>query len=182
MTKKLPVAALLLFFLACNSSSTETPAESDTTAATVAATPAAAPHEYAVKATYSSAFEMGDPKYADIVIELWKQYDDNTLDKGLDYFADTVTMWMADGWRFRGTRDSLMKMTKESRKGFSSMKGVVAAIIPLKITDRNENWVSIYGTEYFTVKNKKDSSELQENWRFDKNGKVDMMHSYRRKF
>ena len=181
MTKTLTMAAILLFTISCNSDKTETAAET-TSVADAAEPPAPAPaHEYAVKATYSSSFEIGDPKHADIVIDLWKQYDENTLDKGLDYFADTVDMWMADGWRFHGTRDSAMKLTKQARAGFSEMKGVIAAITPLKSTDKNENWVIVYGTEYYTVKNKKDSSDIQENWRFDKNGKITLMHSYRRK-
>jgi hypothetical protein len=45
----------------------------------------------------------------------------------------------------------------------------------------NENWVSIYGTEYTTIKNKVDSADLQENWRFNKDGKINMMHQYKRK-
>jgi len=183
MTRSLTIAALLLFTVACNSNKTEPAAEPTTVSPTTEppVSSPAPPHEYAVKATYSSAFEIGDHKLGDIIVELWKQYDENTLDKGLDYFADTVTMWMADGWRFHGTRDSLMKLTKKSRADYSSMKAVVVAIVPLKSTDKNENWVSIYGTEYSTMKNKKDSSDIQENWMFDKNGKVAMMHSYRRK-
>ena len=182
MTKTLPIAALLLFTLACNSDSTV--ATTDTTAATPAVTEVAATvaHTFAVKPTYSGAFEIGDYKQADIVVELWKQYDDNTLDKGKDYFADTVTMWMADGWQYHGTRDSLLKLTKKSRSEYGTVKSVLVAIIPLKSTDMNSNWVSIYGNEYLTnKKNKVDSSALQEAWRFNKDGKIDVMHQYRRK-
>jgi hypothetical protein len=116
-----------------------------------AATPAP-PHQYAVNATYSSAFEMGDVSQADKVVELWKQYDGNTLDKGLDYFADTVTLWMYDGWKYHGTRDSLMNLMKKKRVEYSSVNSVVVAIIPLKATDLKENWVLMYGTEYTTIK------------------------------
>jgi hypothetical protein len=180
MTKALTVAALLLFSVSCNDAKKEAAIEpaADTTAAAPAPAP---PHQYAVKATYSSSFELGDPAQADKVIELWKQYDENTLDKGSEYFADTVTVWDATGWRYHGTKDSLLTMVKKMRSALSASKSVVAAVIPLKSTDMNENWVSIYGTEYTTTKNKKDSSDLQENWRFDKNGKIDMLHSYRRK-
>ena len=180
MTKALTVAALLLFTASCNDAKKEAAMESTTDTTATAAAPAPA-HQYAEKATYSSAFEIGDPSQADKVIDLWKQFDENTLDKGLDLFADTVTVWDANGWRYHGTRDSMMNMVKKMRAGMSSSKSVLVAVVPLKSTDMNENWVSIYGTEYTTVKNKKDSADIQENWRFDKNGKINMMHSYRRK-
>jgi hypothetical protein len=71
----------------------------DSTTVAAAEPSAAAPHQYATKASYSSSFEIGDPKQGDIVIELWKQFDANTLDQGLNYFADTVDLWTNDGWR-----------------------------------------------------------------------------------
>ena len=180
MTKALTVAALLLFSVSCNNSKTEAAAEpaADTTAAAAAPAP---PHQYAVKATYSSSFEIGDPSLADKVVELWKQYDDNTLDKGLELFADTVTVWDANGWRYHGTKDSLLTMVKKMRNAMSSSKSELVAVVPLKSTDKDENWVVMYGTEYTTTKNKKDSADIQENWRFNKDGNVDMLHSYRRK-
>ena len=181
MIKTLPIAALLLFTIACNDNKTE-PATEATAETPATETPAPAPpHEYAVKATYSSSFEIGDPKNGDAIIELWKQFDEYTLDMGMDKFADSVTIWMNDGWKYYGTRDSLMKMMKKLRGEYSAVKSVVVAIVPLKSTDMNQSWVSIYGTEYTTMKNKKDSLDIQENWRFNKDGKIDFMHSYRRK-
>jgi hypothetical protein len=184
MTKALTVAALLLFSASCNDAkkeaATEPAADSSAMAPVVADAPAP-PHQYAVKATYSSAFALGDASQADKVVELWKQYDENTLDKGLNYFADTVELWMADGWKYHGTRDSLMKIMKKVRGGYSAMKGEIAAIVPLKATDLDANWVCVWGTEYSTVKNKKDSADVQENWRINKDGKIDMMQAYRRK-
>ena len=181
MTKALTVAAtLLLFTVSCSDAKKDDTMEtiSDTSAA---ATVPAKPHEYAVNAIFSSAFEIGDYSQADKVLELWKQYDENNLDKGLDYFADSVTLFMHDGWKYFGKRDSLMKMMKQKRGEYSSMNTVLVGIIPLRATDLNENWVSIFGTEYTTMKNKKDSADIQEYWRFNKDGKIDMMHSYKRK-
>jgi hypothetical protein len=88
---------------------------------------------------------------------------------------------MADGWKFAGSRDSLMKLMKQKRGEYSEVNSVIVGIIPLRATDLKENWVSILGTEYTTMKNKKDSADIQEYWRFNKDGKIDMMHSYKRK-
>jgi hypothetical protein len=180
MTKALTAAALLLFTVSCNDANKEAATEPAADSSAVATTPAR-PHEYAVNATFSSDFEIGDPSQADKVVDLWKQYDENTLDKGLDYFADTVTLAMHDGWKYHGTRDSLMKLMKQKRGEYSQINSVIIGIIPLRATDIKENWVSIFGTEYTTRKNKMDSADIQEYWRFNKDGKIDMMHSFKRK-
>ena len=180
MTKALTVAALLLITISCNDDKKDAVTESAADSSAVVNAPAK-PHEYAVNATFSSDFEIGDPNQADKIVELWKQYDENTLDKGLDYFADTVTLAMHDGWKYFGTRDSLMKLMKKKRGEYSAVNSVIVGIIPLKATDLKENWVSILGTEYTTMKNKKDSADIQEYWRFNKDGKIDLMHSYKRK-
>jgi hypothetical protein len=181
MTRSLLLAALLLFTASCNSNKTE-PAEATTVAAdTTASAPAPMKHEYATKAWYSSEFAIGDVNQGDIVVDLWKQFDDNTLDNALKYFADSVNMSFSDGTNFKGTKEGAVKMAKGLRGNFSSFKTTIAAIVPLKSTDKNENWVSIWGTEYTTMKGKADSTDIQENWMFDKNGKVAYMHNYSRK-
>jgi hypothetical protein len=180
MTKAITVATLLLFTVSCSDAKKEDAMEPAADTTSVAPAPAK-PHQYAVNAIFSSAFEIGDYSQADKVLELWKQYDENTLDKGLDYFADSVQLWMHDGWKYRGTRDSLMKLMKKKRGEYSSVNSVLVGIIPLRATDLDENWVSIIGTEYTTMKNKKDSADIQEYWRFNKDGKIDMMHSFKRK-
>src|SRR4029078_5100578 len=56
---------------------------------------------YAIE--YFSKFEMGDPKNAELVLNLWKAWDGGDLSKAKDLFADTVEMHFADG--------SMMKTT-----------------------------------------------------------------------
>jgi len=49
----------------------------------------------------------------------------------------------------------------------------------VKSTDRNEHWVLIWGTETDTYKNGKvDSTELQETWRFNQDGKANLVLQY----
>jgi len=55
----------------------------------------------------------------------------------------------------------------------------VHAWVPLRSKDRNEEWVLIWSREISTdAKGKKSVRELQETWRFDKNGKVNLMYQY----
>ena len=178
MSNPLFSAVLFLLIISCNDQVNGPGAKGDSVAS--AKTSAPAPYEYITKSTYSSQFELGDPKQADIVFTLWKLFDANNLDQGLNYYADTVELWTNDGWKYRGPKDSLMDIMKRLRGVYTAVKTDVAAIIPLRIIDRDENWVCIYGTEYLTIKNKVDSADIQENWRFNKEGKINMMHAYKR--
>ncbi|HLG39724.1 MAG TPA: hypothetical protein VI461_08645, partial [Chitinophagaceae bacterium] len=58
----------------------------------------------------------------------------------------------------------------------------VDAVFAVKSTDKDENWVTIWGTEIQTdMKGKVDTVSLQETWRFNKAGKVDLMFQAARK-
>ena len=179
MTKTLVPIALLLFTISCNDQGKGSGTAEDTMDSEKSAT--SAPYEYTARPFYYSKFEPGDPKQANIVIELWKMFDANSLESGLHYYADTVELWTNDGWKFRGPKDSLMDIMIKLRGVYTAVRTDVAAVIPIRSIERDENWVSIYGTEYLTIKNRVDSADVQENWRFNKEGKVDMMHAYKRK-
>lgn len=123
-------------------------------------------------ATYSSKFEIGNPAQAKLILELWKDWDDNMLDKHSGYFADTITMYHPDGQVIKG-RDSTLAEAKRYRGSMASAKSMVHAWIPLKSVDKNENWVAIWGTEEDTWKDgKKTVTSLHEIWKFNKEGKI----------
>jgi hypothetical protein len=62
---------------------------------------------------------------------------------------------------------------------YAKVQSSVAVFIPLKATDKNENWVTIWGKEVNTdKKGKMDSTELQETWRLNSNGKIDLLYQY----
>jgi hypothetical protein len=51
--------------------------------------------------------------------------------------------------------------------------------VPLRSTDKNEDWVLVWFKEYRTDANgKKDSTEMQETWRLNKDGKADLLYQY----
>lgn len=161
--------ALVLF--SCNSetetSTTATASSSDSTV------------NYAYKADYSSSFEMGNPKHSETILKLWKDWDNGDLGPSKANFADSVTMNLRDGSMMSGPRDSILAGAQAFRNGFSSVTSRVDAFFPVKSTDKNENWVCIWGTEISTDKSGKvDSVRLQETWRLNKEGKVDFMLQY----
>lgn len=171
-------ASIVCAFVACNSATTSTETANDTTATTMAASDA--PVAYAYTPGYSANFEIGDSKNAQIVLELWKDFDNNTLDNHKDAFADSVTIELADGSVVKGLKDSVLSSMKSYRSGFTTVVSSVDVVIPLKPKDKEESWVCVWGKEIDTdKKNKTDSAYLNENWMFNKDGKIAYMSQFR---
>ena len=132
---------------------------------------------YPYTAGYSSNFRIGDPVNSKMILELWKDFDDNTFDNH-DYIADTAVMFFADGTMAKG-KDSLLMGVKQYRGSLSNVSSTVDAWVPLRSVDRNENWVAIWGTGTSTDANGKvNKKDLHEIWRINKDGKVDFMKQF----
>jgi hypothetical protein len=173
MQKLLFVAmiSIVIALVACNSDK-----KTETTAVTE--TPAEKPN-YAYKAEYSSSFEMGNPKYSEAVLRLWKDWDNGDLSPSKDLFADSISMTFRDGSTVWNSRDSIVGNAQQFRNSFSKVESRVDVFFPTKATDKGEDWVCIWGTEVSTDKQGKvDSVHLQEIWRFNKQGKIDYFSQY----
>jgi hypothetical protein len=130
---------------------------------------------------YSSKFMTGNPKNAENVLTLWKDYDNGTLSAHKDLFADTVAVLLGSGARMRGPRDSIVAGVQAYRSSMANAVDFVDAVTALKSTDKNEDWVLVWGTEVDTHKDGKiDSVALQETWRLNKDSKVDLILQYMR--
>lgn len=174
MQKLLFVAmiSITIALIACNSD------KKTETAATTTETPVEKPN-YAYTAEYSSSFEMGKPKYSETVLKLWKDYDNGDFSSSLNLFADSVEMYFRDGSSMHNVRDSIVGGAQAFRNSFSKVESRVSAFFPVRATNKNEDWVCVWGTEISTTKQGKvDSVYLQEIWRFNKDGKVDFMSQY----
>jgi hypothetical protein len=171
-------AAVSMLLFACNQPAETPPIE--TKAAESA--PTAAINMQGYTPSYSNSFEMGDPKNADIVMQLYKDWDDGTPNIHKELFADTVQMSLSDGSVTKGPKDSALANGAAYRDLFKEVKTTVHSVFPTKSTDKNENWVCIWAKEVHTEKasGKTDSVELQEAWRFDKDGKVNWILQYSR--
>jgi len=128
-------------------------------------------------ANYSSNFQIGDPANSKMILELWKDYDDNAFDRH-DYFADTAVMFFPDGSMVRG-KDSIIAGAKRFRGALTSATSTLNAWVPLKSVDRDENWVAVWGTETdVTPDGKTNKTDIHEIWRINKDGKVDFMKQF----
>jgi len=132
---------------------------------------------YPYTAGYSSDFTIGNPADAKKILELWKDFDNNTFDAH-DYFADTAVMYFPDGTMAKG-KDSILAGATQFRSSMSSVTSTLDAWVPLKSVDRNENWVAVWGTETDTSPDGKvEKRDIHEIWRFNKDGKVDFMKQF----
>lgn len=131
--------------------------------------------DYPYTAEYSSKFEIGNPKDAKMILNLWKDYEDNKLKRHVDYFSDTVSMLMADGTVLHGIQN-VGTAVQQQRAMYDPVKTTVIAWMPLKSVDKNENWVSIWGQMTATDKNgKATTTRVNEVWHINKAGKIDYM-------
>jgi hypothetical protein len=163
-------------FAACNSGS-DTKVASTSSDDSSAMASDSVTYEYA--ADYSSKFAMGNTENVKTIFALYKDWDNNTLDNSKDKFADSVTLVFSSGDMMAGKRDSIIAQSKEYRNKYATVTSQVHAVVPLKSTDKNEDWVLVWFKEYTTdATGKKDSTELQETWRFNKDGKADLLYQY----
>lgn len=131
---------------------------------------------------YSASFVMDKADNTETVLALWKDWKDGDLSKSRGHFADSLSLLLADGTTMVGKTDDLLKNMQDYRSSFKGMEVSVDAIFAVKSTDKNEDWVAVWGNEIMTDMNGKvDSVSLQETWRFNKNGKIDMMFQSTRK-
>jgi hypothetical protein len=123
---------------------------------------------------------MGDPKLAETVLGLWRAWEGGDLGPTKVHFADSAIFYGADGSIVGGSNlDSTHNTMQQYRNMYSSVQTEVHAIMPVKSKDKDENWVLIWGKEIHTDKTgKTDSMYLQETWRFNKDGKVNLLYQF----
>ena len=173
--KKIFAVASVAMLAACNSPE---PAKTDAMKSGADSTVQDITSPYQIR--YSSKFVMADPKNAETLLTLWKDWDNGNLSAHKDLFADSLEMYFADGSMMHGSRDSVIAAAQGFRNTFASAVSSVDAIMAAKSTDKNENWALIWGKEIDTdKKGKVDSFYLQETWRFNKDGHADLFYQFK---
>lgn len=177
--RRLIFTGMIAAIVSCNSStnsSTETTATGDSTKMMTEDV------TYAYPIGYSSKFEAGDPKNAQAVLNIWKAFDNGDLSAAKDIFADSVEMHFADGNYMHSGRDSIIAAGQAYRNSLAAVSSSIDAVISTRSTDKGEDWALVWGKEKDTHKDGKvDSVYLQETWRFNKDGKADLVFQYSQK-
>ena len=175
--RKIYLFTTIAFLTACTSNAdkptTEAPNASDSTSEEQRNL------TYPYTADYSSNFEIGDAKNVQTLLALYKDWDNNTLDNSKSAFAENDTMYFSDGNMFAGSRDSLFIMANKMRGQMGTVVDSIHAWVPLRSRDKKDQWVAIWTREISTdAKGVKKSKELHEVWRFDNNGKINLVYQY----
>jgi hypothetical protein len=128
---------------------------------------------------YSSEFEIGDQKYAQSILEISKDYDNNTIQNSANKFADSVLFHMPDGTVLNGPRDSVLAAVIGARSSLASATDYFYSVVVLKPKGKEETWVCFWEKEVDVTKDgKKDSTLLNDNWMFNKEGKIAAIYQY----
>ncbi len=174
--KKILVFASVALFAACNSGTDNAKVESMGTGADSTKMDSTS---YPYTADYSHNFEIGSTKNSTTLLQVYKDWDNNTLGNSKNSFADIDTMIFSDGTMFAGSRDSFFTIANQMRAQMGTVVDSVHAWVPLKSKDKNEDWVLIWAREIATnAAGKKTAKELHEVWRFDKDGKINLVYQY----
>lgn len=165
--KKVFAAFFAISLFACNNAGTPESAE---------AKPFVPADMHGYTPQYSASFVMDSAANTETVLALWRAWQNGDLSNIRQYFADSFTVFPYEGGMMQGPTDEILQGTQQWRNSFKTMNTAVDAIFATKSTDRNEHWVGIWGTEIRSDSTGKvDSLSLQESWRFNNNGKVDLM-------
>ena len=170
----IPIIVLATMFQTCSPDKkpevSETSAKEETT-----------PVHLAYDPSYSTSFEMGNPAYSEMIVQgSWKDWEDNNLDNMANWVSDTITAIHSDNDVVYGL-DSLMARWKKARSEYTSSVPTVNAVMSVRSTDRNEDWVLVWATSIDTKTDGAiDTVALMETWRINAAGKADMLLQFDR--
>ncbi len=177
MKKALYLFAAIALFASCKSgtSTDGAAAKSDSAAAKKDSLP------MAYKASYSSSFTISDnAKNEQLVLQSYKDWEDNKIQNGSAYLGDTVAMDFANGRHLVAPRDAVMKEWQNFRDSLSNIKLDINAVVNLHSTDKNTDWVCVWYREIDTYKTGKVDSAFYQDDNNVKNGKLVYISSKRR--
>lgn len=127
--------------------------------------------------TYSSQFAFGSQALAKRVMDLYKDYETNKFAIS-DAFADSVAIVMPDGLMVMGPKEVGTTFQKGRNTAPADLKFNIHAVIPLRSTDKDEDWVVVWGDAGAEPGKSETMTGFNHIWRFDKAGKVAYMRIF----
>ena len=177
--KKKIILPGLAFLIACNSNQTKETTAADS-AQVASVNMASLNYPYAVN--YSN-FKLDDQKNTEVILEIWKLWDDGDLTTQKEYWADSAEVHTWDGLYIKGSRDSISLSGQNYRSNFksivSSVNSVVSFTATNKTTGQDENWAAVWGKRVSVdKKGKADSVWLHEGWKLSKERKGEILFQF----
>src|SRR5580765_7132368 len=120
--------ACLFILVSCNSSQPVQPESAKPASDSMAVQNINSPYDI----KYSSKFVMGNPKYAENVLTLWKDFDNGNLSAHKDIFADSVEVILGSGAHMHASRDSVVGAIQKYRSSLAAAVDRVDAVMAVK--------------------------------------------------
>ncbi len=130
---------------------------------------------------FNPQIKIGKSALAQKVLDVWKDWDENMLNRHADHFSDTMAAYFSSGTMVKG-KSAFLKSGAEYRDKFSKVKSTIYAITPLRRDEMNEDVVAIWGMDESTsVDGKTEVMHVHEVWWFNKDGKIVEMRQWEAK-
>lgn len=130
--------------------------------------------------TYPGKPTIGSWDNVTTVMEWNKRVSQLNMDFG-DLLDDSLKVMLADGTEFDLPRDSAVNFIKGFAANIASIKLVYVAAIPINNVDKNDQWVTSWTDETFTMKDGKVDHNLIHEDYLMRNGKIREIIQYARK-
>jgi hypothetical protein len=177
MKKLVSLFVMAVFFFSCNEAPKETPEE----ITEVVAEPVKVTAPMPFPATLTSDWKIGDPEKIRIVLTLYKNLINDSIENGRQFLADSILSIRYDNRRKTYSADEFIKLIKDFRGQFKSLDEKFQSYVCLHSDSLNIDMVSLWLEEDAVWKNGKLESTLyQENWYFNKDGKIYRRGGYSR--
>ncbi len=130
---------------------------------------------------YTGSFQIGNPKFAKIVLDFYKNYDANTISNISGYISDTLKMNLSDGKQYDCSQDSAIKVLQQMRNSLQISRTIPDAYVTVTFANLPGTWVSVWGKRIAKKNNAGDTLYFNENWKFNDSGKLVVRNEYIRK-
>lgn len=122
-------------------------------------------------------WELGNRENLNVVLEMYKDWDELGVNKMEEQFADSVIIDMPDGNRNAGTKEMVIAKMEQFRNAYTHTHNQILSAIPMKNKETNIEWVNVMVYSKWTYKdNKKDSMLYYDLWRV-RDGKINYLLS-----
>ena len=131
-------------------------------------------------AGYSSDFSKGNDSNTLSVLSNYKAWENGDMDGLNNTYGDSVTVHFSNGFKWSGTKDSVMYYSKLYRDSMSKVEITMDAFTSLHSNDKNTDWVLVWYKEIDTYKNGKiDSAYYEDDNMVDENRRIVFIDSHK---
>ena len=133
---------------------------------------------FPIAAKQSTEFEIGQPSFIKMILDIWRAYDRGDVVRFKENFAPQLTIMLPEQY-MQGNRDTVLAQFQQKRDNYTTVQTTVDSWVPLTTTDTKENFVFVWGRRELTQKDRKILFRtILEKWRINAQGQIDFMQHY----